>query len=275
MGERKNRSAWDLVAIARHPKRPQSIDYIENIFDEVQYIHGDRCLGDDSALVGGWGLFQNEPIVFIGQNKGKTFKEKLANHSGMMHPSGYRKARRIGLMAEKFQVPLICFIDTPGAYPGIEAELQGQSLAIAENIQIFSQLKTPIVCIVIGEGCSGGALGIGVGDKFLMMENTYFSVISPEGCASILFKTTDNAAQAAEQMQLSAHSLLDRKLIDGIIPEPLDGAHTDYALTFAFMRKALQRELEYLQSCSLDELIHFRQNQILEPHHDMSCPIHS
>jgi acetyl-CoA carboxylase carboxyl transferase subunit alpha len=225
---------------------------------------GDRLYGDDPALLGGWADFMGIPIVFLGQNKGSSIQERLDSNSGMMHPEGYRKAHRLALMAEKFQAPLITFIDTPGAYPGIEAEQRGQSIAIAENLKLFSTLKTPIINIIIGEGCSGGALGIGVGDRLWMMQYSYFSVISPEGCASILFKSLDQTKHAAKMMQLTAHELLSKGLIDKIISEPLGGAHTDPQEAINILRLALEEELSLLNCEPKDKLVSDRYQKIMK-----------
>ncbi len=256
-------SAWETVLRARHTQRPHSKDYIEALFHEPDYIQGDKMHGDDPALLGGWADFLGQPIAFLGQQKGRTIAQRMEHNSGMMHPEGYRKALRIARMAEKFQVPLIAFIDTPGAYPGIDAEKRGQSFAIAENLKIFSQIRTPILNIVIGEGCSGGALGIGVGDCFLMMQYSYFSIISPEGCASILFKSSKQAPLAAELMGITAPLLLEHNLIDRIILEPLGGAHCNPAQAFANVRKAIEEELHKLLRLNLDQLVQARYERLM------------
>jgi len=256
-------SAWDIVQLARHPQRPQAKDYIEALFTEIDYIQGDKVCGEDPALVGGWGDFMGQPIVFLGQQKGRTLAERMKYHCGMMHPEGYRKAHRIALMAQKFQAPLITFIDTPGAYPGIEAEQRGQSQAIAENLKLFSRLKTPILNIVIGEGCSGGALGIGVGDRFLMQQYSYFATISPEGCASILFKSSGKAPQAAESMGITSDILLQHNIIDRIILEPTGGAHADWETTMLLMRQAIAEEIAQLQTLCSETLLKNRYQRLM------------
>lgn len=220
-------SAWQITRLARHPLRPYSLDYISKIFTDFDELHGDRTFRDDPAIVGGLARLDGEPVMVIGQQKGRDTKEKIFRNFGMMHPEGYRRAIRLMKVAEKFAIPVITFIDTPGAYPGIDAEARGQSEAIARNLFEMAELNTPIICVVIGEGCSGGALGIGVGDRVLMLQYSYYATISPEGCATILFKSAEKAPEAAEFMGITAQKLLALGLIDGIIPEPLGGAHRD------------------------------------------------
>jgi len=256
-------SAWETVCLARHPQRPHAKDYIEGLFRDIDYIQGDRLYGDDPALLAGIGEFEGQAVLFLGQQKGRTMPERMRHHSGMMHPEGYRKALRLARLAEKFSFPIIALIDTPGAYPGIDAEKRGQSLAIAENLKVFSQLRTPIINIVIGEGCSGGALGIGVGDCFLLLQNSYFSTISPEGCASILFKSSKQAPMAAELMGITAPILLEHHLIDGIIPEPEGSAHTNPAQAIENVRQALSRELRSLLSLSSRDLVEKRYERLM------------
>lgn len=256
-------SPWEIVQIARNTKRPQAKDYIEGLFSEVDYIMGDRVYGDDPALLGGWADFMGQPIVFLGQQKGKSIQERLDYNSGMMHPEGYRKAHRLALMAEKFQAPLVTFIDTPGAFPGIDAEKRGQSMAIAENLKLFSRLKTPIINIIIGEGCSGGALGIGVGDLLWMMEFSYFSVISPEGCASILFKSPSQSEKAAKMMRLTAPELMEGGFIDKILKEPSGGAHNLPEEAIASVRLALHSELSRLVCKPIGQLVKDRYTKII------------
>lgn len=256
-------SAWNIVQLARHPLRPQSPDYIASLFDEPDYLYGDRAYGDDPALLSGWATFLGQPIAFLAQRKGKNLEERMHYNSGMMHPEGYRKALRVAKLAEKFKTPLVCLIDTPGAYSGVEAEKRGQSQAIAENLKIFSTLKTPIINIIIGEGCSGGALGIGVGDRLLMLEYSYFATIAPEGCASILFKSTKRAAQAAQYMGLTAKELLNHNIIDRIVPEPYQGAHLDHKSMMLTMRDVLQEELLLLQKLSVEDLLKKRYEKIM------------
>ncbi|MBM4223086.1 MAG: acetyl-CoA carboxylase carboxyltransferase subunit alpha [Gammaproteobacteria bacterium] len=264
-------TAWDRIQIARHPKRPHSLDYLESLFTDLDWIAGDRAHGDDKALLAGWGEFCGSTVAILAQQKGRTLKERLERNSGMMHPEGYRKAARLAKLAEKFSCPLLCFIDTPGAYAGIEAELRGQSDAIAQNLKLFSTLQTPIINIVIGEGCSGGALGIGIGDRLLMQEYSYLSTISPEGCASILFKSADKAAYAAEQMHITAHELKALKLIDRIIPESVGGAHWNTDLTKDFLKSVIQEELHILKNIDLAHLVEHRLQKILSIGHEINA----
>jgi acetyl-CoA carboxylase carboxyl transferase subunit alpha len=220
-------TAWQRIQIARHPKRPYSADYVKLIFKDFIELHGDRVFGDDQAILCGIATFNDSPVVVIGHQKGRTLKENMDRNFGMAHPEGYRKAMRIMKLAGKFDRPIITFIDTSGAYPGIAAEERGQAEAIARNLRDMSNLKVPIISIVIGEGGSGGALGIGVSNKVLCLENAYYSVISPEGCAAILFRDSSKAPEAAQTMKITAKDLLNLKVIDGIIKEPLGGAHYD------------------------------------------------
>ena len=222
-----NLSAWQRVQISRHPCRPYTLDYISKITDEFIELHGDRTVKDDKAMVGGWGKIDGQTFMIIGQQKGKNTKMRQFRNFGMANPEGYRKALRLMKMAEKFNRPVVTFIDTPGAYPGLEAEERGQGEAIARNLIEMIQLKVPIICIIIGEGASGGALGIGIGDKVMMLENTWYSVISPESCSSILWRNWDNKKQAADALKLTANDMLKNGLIDGIIKEPIGGAHRD------------------------------------------------
>ncbi len=220
-------SAWQRVQISRHPQRPYTLEYIEAISDDFIELHGDRSVKDDKAMIGGWAKIDGKTFMFIGQQKGKNTKMRQHRNFGMANPEGYRKALRLMKMAEKFNRPVITFIDTPGAYPGLEAEERGQGEAIARNLIEMIQLKVPIICIIIGEGASGGALGIGIGDKVMMLENTWYSVISPESCSSILWRSWDYKEQAADALKLTSHDMLKNGLIDGIINEPLGGAHRD------------------------------------------------
>ena len=220
-------SAWQRVQISRHPNRPYTLDYISKISDEFIELHGDRTVKDDKAMVGGWAKIDGQTFMLIGQQKGKNTKMRQFRNFGMANPEGYRKALRLMKMAEKFNRPVVTFIDTPGAYPGLEAEERGQGEAIARNLIEMIQLKVPIICIIIGEGASGGALGIGIGDKVMMLENTWYSVISPESCSSILWRNWDNKKLAADALKLTANDMLKNELIDGIIKEPIDGAHRD------------------------------------------------
>lgn len=218
---------WQIIQLARHPERPCFLDLVNKIFDDFQELHGDRAFSDDKAVIGGMAKINENPVMVIGQEKGRKTKDKIFHNFGMMHPEGYRKALRLMRLAEKFNMPVLTFIDTPGAYPGVKAEERGQSEAIARNLIEMSKLRVPIISIVIGEGCSGGALGIGVGDKLLMLEYSYFATISPEGCASILWKTAKKASDAAEIMGITASRLKQLNIIDGIISEPLGGGHRD------------------------------------------------
>ena len=256
-------SAWQISQLSRHPNRPYSIDYIERIFTDFEYLHGDRVYADDSPMVGGVGRLEGKPVMVIGQQKGRDTKEKIKRNFGMPRPEGYRKALRLMKMAEKFKMPLLTLVDTPGAYPGIGAEERGQSEAIARNLFALSQLKTPIICTVIGEGGSGGALAICVGDRINMMQYATYSVISPEGCASILWKSSDKAAQAAEALGITAERLLSLKLIDNVIKEPLGGAHRDYDQIASSLKQNLVETLELLESVAIDKLLEQRYQKLL------------
>ena len=246
---------WQKVQLARHPNRPKSLDLTELIFDDFLILHGDRLYSDDQAIVGGLAKLGEEKLVFIGHQKGKTIKENLVRNFGMAHPEGYRKAQRLMNLAEKFRRPVLTFVDTPGAYPGIEAEERGQAEAIAANLERMSQLRVPILVIIIGEGGSGGALGIGVGDKILMLENTIYSVISPEGCAAILWKNQEKVKEAAKALRLTSKDLLNLKLIDEIIPEPVGGAHRNVEQTALNIKKAIIKHLGELKRLSPEELV--------------------
>ena len=248
------------VLISRHPQRPYAKDYIAGIFSNFVELHGDRNFRDDKAVICGFAELQvNEnkkiSVAIVGQQKGRSLEENLVVNFGMMHPEGYRKALRIMKLAEKFHMPVISFIDTPGAYPGIGAEERGQAEAIAKNLQEMAELKTPILCIVIGEGGSGGALGIGVGDRLLMLENAYYSVISPEGCASILFRDSTKWQQAAEALKLTAKDLYELGVVDEIIPEPLGGAHKDVNKTIENVKNSVIRNISELINIPLDDLV--------------------
>jgi len=248
------------VLISRHPQRPYAKDYITGIFSNFVELHGDRNFRDDKAVICGFAELQlNEnkkiSVAIVGQQKGRSLEENLVVNFGMMHPEGYRKALRIMKLAEKFHMPVISFIDTPGAYPGIGAEERGQAEAIAKNLQEMAELRTPILCIVIGEGGSGGALGIGVGDRLLMLENAYYSVISPEGCASILFRDSTKWQQAAEALKLTAKDLYELGVVDEIIPEPLGGAHKDVNKTIENVKNSVIRNISELINIPLDELV--------------------
>lgn len=241
-------TAWQRVQVSRHPDRPYTLGYIKAITDgNFIELHGDRNVKDDKAMVGGLGKVDGQSIMFIGQQKGINTKMRQYRNFGMANPEGYRKALRLMRMAEKFNIPIVTFIDTPGAYPGLEAEERGQGEAIAKNLMEMMTLKVPIICIVIGEGASGGALGIGIGDKVMMLENTWYSVISPESCSSILWRSWDYKEQAAEALKLTADDMLSNKLIDGIIKEPLGGAHTSPEEIFATVKKEILKFLSKIE----------------------------
>ena len=256
-------SDWQISQLARHPQRLYTLDYIENIFDEFTELHGDRTFSNDHSLVGGIAKIDNFDFMFIGQQKGRSTKEKIFHNFGMTRPEGYRKALRLMKMAEKFSLPVISFIDTPGAYPGIGAEERGQSEAIARNLFEMSTLKTPIIAVVIGEGGSGGALAIGLSDITMMFEYSIYSVISPEGCASILYKDASKANIAAESLKMTSKHLKKNKLIDKVIPEPLGGIHRDPEKSCNFLKKALIKELKSLQDVSIEELLRERHKKLL------------
>ncbi len=249
---------WQRVQLARHPRRPLTMDYIRMIFSDFVELHGDRLFGDDKALIGGMAFFEKTRTMILGHQKGKDTKENLIRNFGSAHPEGYRKAMRLMAMAEKFTLPLVCFVDTPGAYPGIGAEERGQAHAIAENIRFMSGLRIPILVIVIGEGGSGGALGIGVGDRVCVLENAYYSVISPEGCSAILWKDRTKAKEAAECLRLTAKDLLELKLIDRIIEEPLGGAHRDPEAMALRVKSVIQEYLHELHGVNIDEIVQQR-----------------
>ncbi len=253
-----NLTPWQRVQLARHPNRPKSLTLAELIFDDFILLHGDRLYSDDQAIVGGFARMGDERLVFIGHQKGESIKENLFRNFGMAHPEGYRKAKRLMNLAEKFFRPVVTFIDTPGAYPGIEAEERGQAEAIAVNLEYMSQLEVPIVVTIIGEGGSGGALGIGVGDRILMLENAICSVISPEGCAAILWKDQAKMEEAAKALRITSQDLLDLKIIDGIIPEPMGGAHRDVEQTALAIKQAITKHLRELKDLTPAELIQKR-----------------
>lgn len=252
-----------IAQLARHPMRPYALDYIERIFDEFTELHGDRCFGDDPAIVAGTARLDNRPVMVITQQKGRDTKDKIRRNFGMPRPEGYRKALRLMKMAERFGLPVVTFIDTPGAYPGVGAEERGQSEAIARNLFTMSDLRTPIVATVIGEGGSGGALGIGVGDRLMMMEYSTYSVISPEGCASILWKSAERADEAAEAMGITSGRLKELELIDEIISEPLGGAHRDYDQAAANLREALTTAIAAYDEVDMDTLIDRRYQRLV------------
>ena len=248
-------NAWQIAKLARHPKRPYTLDYVERMFEDVYELHGDRAFGDDAAIVSGIGRLNGRGAAFIGHQKGRNTKDNLIRNFGMPRPEGYRKALRIMEMAERFRLPLITFIDTPGAYPGIDAEERGQSEAIARNLLVMSGLRTPIVVAVIGEGGSGGALAIGVGDRILMMQYATYAVISPEGCASILWKSAERASDAAEAMGITSTSLLRLGLVNTVIEEPLGGAHRNPDLAATRLKSALLTALEEPSLLRPEELV--------------------
>ncbi|MCH7880875.1 MAG: acetyl-CoA carboxylase carboxyltransferase subunit alpha [Proteobacteria bacterium] len=254
---------WQVSQLSRHPNRPYTIDYIERIFTDFEYLHGDRAYGDDQPIIGGMGRLEGKPVMVIGQQKGRDTREKIKRNFGMPRPEGYRKALRLMKMAEKFKMPLITLVDTPGAYPGIGAEERGQSEAIARNLYVLADLKTPIICTIIGEGGSGGALAICVGDRINMLQYSTYSVISPEGCASILWKSADKAPQAAEAMGITAGRLLSLKLVDKVIKEPLGGAHRDYDQIAKDLKLSLIENIEMLESVSIDKLLDQRYQKLM------------
>jgi acetyl-CoA carboxylase carboxyl transferase subunit alpha len=254
---------WQISQLSRHPNRPYALDYIERIFSDYEPLHGDRAHSNDHPIIGGIARLNGKPVMIIGQQKGRDTKEKIKRNFGMPRPEGYRKALRLMKMAEKFKMPLITLVDTPGAYPGIGAEERGQSEAIARNLYALAELKTPIVCTIIGEGGSGGALAICVGDRIDMMQYSTYAVISPEGCASILWKSADKAPQAAEAMGITAKRLYSLKLVDSIIDEPLGGAHRDYDQIATSLKHSLIENIETLESVSLDKLLDQRYQKLM------------
>ena len=258
-----NLDPWQTARVARHPQRPYTLDYLPRIFTEFDELAGDRAYADDKAIVGGTARLDGRPVMVIGHQKGRSTNEKVKRNFGMPRPEGYRKALRLMRMAERFNMPIITFIDTPGAYPGIGAEERGQSEAIAMNLKVMSRLNVPIICTVIGEGGSGGALAIGVGDKVNMLEYSTYSVISPEGCASILWKTAEKAPTAAEAMGITAKRIKELELIDSVVEEPLGGAHRDMDQMAAFLKQALKSDLAELDKISKDELIESRYEKLM------------
>jgi len=258
-----NLSPWQIAQLARHPQRPYTLNYLNSILTEFEELRGDRSFADDPALIGGIGRLDGRAVMVIGHQKGRTTKEKLDRHFGMPRPEGYRKALRLMRMAEKFRLPILTFIDTPGAYPGVGAEERGQSEAIARNLYVMARLSVPIICSVIGEGGSGGALAIGVGDRVLMLEYSTYSVISPEGCAAILWKSADKAPEAAAAMGITSRRLKELDLIDRIIDEPLGGAHRDVDDTVSRLKAALQEELADLDAIEPENLVEMRYKRLL------------
>jgi acetyl-CoA carboxylase carboxyl transferase subunit alpha len=255
-------SAWQIAQVARHPMRPYTADYLSLIAPDFQELHGDRMYADDPAIIGGIGRIDGRPVLFIGHQKGRDTKERVRRNYGMPKPEGYRKAQRLMKMAEKFSLPIVTLIDTPGAYPGVGAEERGQSQAIAHSLYVMAKLRTPIISVVIGEGGSGGALAIGVSDRLLMLQYSVYSVISPEGCASILWKSAEKAEEAAEAMRITAESLNGFGLVDEVLPEPLGAAHRDPAAMADVVRNALLKHLTDLEQLDLDQLLEQRQRRI-------------
>ncbi len=258
-----NLTPWQISQLSRHPQRPYLLDYIKRIFDDFQELHGDRTFADDHAIVGGLARLDGRSVMIIGHQKGRDTKEKIHRNFGMPRPEGYRKALRLMELAQRFRLPILTFIDTPGAYPGVGAEERGQSEAIARNLQVMAHLRTPIICTVVGEGGSGGALAIGVGDRVLMLQYSTYSVISPEGCASILWKSADKAQLAAEAMAITSDKLLEQGLIDDIVPEPLGGAHRKPDAMAATLKQSLLRHLDDIRDVDLDELLAKRYARVM------------
>jgi acetyl-CoA carboxylase carboxyl transferase subunit alpha len=256
-------SPWQISQVARHPQRPYSQDYFDRLFTDFEELHGDRAFADDPALIGGIARLDGRPVMVIGHQKGRDTKDKVYRNFGMPRPEGYRKALRLMEMAERFRMPILTFIDTPGAYPGVGAEERGQSEAIARNLFVMSKLNTPIICTVIGEGGSGGALAVGVGDRVMMLQYGIYSVISPEGCASILWKSAEKAADAAEAMGITSERLKELDLIDRVIPEPLGGAHRDVDATAETLKQALKETLQVLDDIPMDKLLEQRYNRLM------------
>ncbi|MCL5990609.1 MAG: acetyl-CoA carboxylase carboxyltransferase subunit alpha [Bacteroidetes bacterium] len=257
----QNLTRWQRVQIARHPERPFTLDYLQNVFTDFYELHGDRNYKDDPSIVGGIAKISGRPVMVVGHQKGRDTKSNLYRNFGMPHPEGYRKANRLFQLAEKFNNPIICFLDTPGAYPGIEAEERGQAEAIARNLLLMSKLRVPIIIVIIGEGASGGAIGIGVGDKILMLENSWYSVISPESCSSILWRSWDFKEQAAEALQLTAEDLKKIGVIDEIIKEPVGGAHNDPQMMFSIMQESINMNLGNLLKLSTNDLVKNRREK--------------
>ncbi|HEX7970862.1 MAG TPA: acetyl-CoA carboxylase carboxyltransferase subunit alpha [Thiobacillus sp.] len=255
-------NAWQVSQVARHPQRPYTLDYVQGLFTDFVELHGDRAYADDAAIVGGMARFNGEPVMVIGHQKGRDTKEKIYRNFGMPRPEGYRKALRLMRLAEKFGLPIFTFIDTPGAYPGIGAEERGQSEAIARNLYVMAELQTPVVCTIVGEGGSGGALAIGVGDRMLILQYSTYSVISPEGCASILWKSADKASVAAETLGITADRLKANGLVDRIVEEPLGGAQRDWDAMFQSMRRALTDTLAELRKQPADALLAARYQRL-------------
>ena len=258
-----NLSPWQVVKVARHPQRPYSNDYISRIFDDWDELHGDRHFGDDHAIIGGVARLNDKPVMVIGEEKGRSVNEKVMRNFGMPKPEGYRKALRLMEMAERFKMPVLTLIDTPGAYPGIDSEERGISESIAQNLAVMSRLKTPIICTVIGEGSSGGALAIGVGDQLNMLQYSTYFVISPEGCANIIWKTVEKAPQAAEAMGVTPDVLKELGIVDDIIPEPLGGAHRDIDAMANTLKERLSVQIDEMLAKPIDELLEARYQRLM------------
>lgn len=256
-------SAWQVVQVARHPQRPYTLDYIPHLFTEFDELHGDRRFGDDKSIIGGIARLEGKPVMVIGQEKGRSVQDKVARNFGMPKPEGYRKALRLMEMAERFHLPVLTLIDTPGAYPGIDSEERGISEAIAQNLAVMSRLRTPMICTVIGEGSSGGALGIGIGDQINMLQYATYFVISPEGCANIIWKTAEKAPLAAEAMGVTSNTLLELGIVDHVIPEPLGGAHRGVAEMATSLRETLAQQLDVLLQKSVDVLLEQRYQRLM------------
>ncbi len=259
-----NLNAWQIAQLARHPQRPYTLDYIREIFTDFEELHGDRAFGDDPAIVGGVARLDGRPVMIIGHQKGRDTKEKIRRNFGMPRPEGYRKALRLMQMAERFKLPIFTFIDTPGAYPGVGAEERGQSEAIARNLQEMAGLRTPLICTVVGEGGSGGALAIGVGDRVMMLSYSTYAVISPEGCASILWKSAERAQDAAEAMGITARRLRELKLIDTVLDEPLGGAHRDPKAMADSLRQRFLEQLAELEALDMEALLEQRYQRLMQ-----------
>jgi acetyl-CoA carboxylase carboxyl transferase subunit alpha len=258
-----NLTPWEIVKVARHPRRPYTLDYISRIFTDFDELHGDRLFADDAAIIGGLAMLGERPVMVIGQEKGRSVNDKVRRNFGMPKPEGYRKALRLMELAERFQLPVITLIDTPGAYPGIDSEERGISEAIAQNLAVMSRLATPVICVVIGEGSSGGALGIGVGDHLAMLQYATYFVISPEGCANIIWKTSEKAPEAAEAMGVTSSVLQELGIVDATIPEPSGGAHRDPALMARRIKAHLETELERLLEQPLAEMLERRYQRLM------------
>ena len=258
-----NLTPWQISQVSRHPQRPYTLDYIQHLFTDFEELHGDRSFADDAAIVGGLARFNGESVMIIGQQKGRDTKDRQYRNFGMPRPEGYRKAMRLMRLAEKFGIPIMTFVDTPGAYPGIGAEERGQSEAIGKNLYVMAELRVPLICTIIGEGGSGGALAIAVGDAMLMLQYATYSVISPEGCASILWKSAEKAPDAAETLGITAARLKALGLIDKIVTEPPGGAHRDYPAMMQTLKKVLQETLQQVQAQPIDELLQTRFNRLM------------